>query len=144
MTAAQSQWIAKRKRAMKVRGAPGHIRSDNGPELIAKAVRRLEQRSVETLYIEPGSPWENAYVESFNSRLRDELLAGEVFDHLLQAKALAARWREDYNQRRPHGALGYRTPEEFAAEWFQAASATLHRPETRADLDGATLIASGS
>jgi len=98
------------------RGAPGYLRSDNGPEFIALAVRRwLSERTVATLYIAPGSPWENGYVESFNSRLRDELLAGEVFDHLLEAQALAARWREDYNRRRPHGALGYRTPEEYAA-----------------------------
>lgn len=131
--------------AMKTRGAPGHIRSDNGPEFIAKAVRRwLAERTVQTLYIEPGAPWQNAYVESFNSRLRDEFLSGEVFDHVLEARAMAARWREEYNRVRRHGALGYRTPEEFAAEWFQAASATLQRPETRADLGGVTLIAGGS
>ncbi len=130
---------------MQRRGAPRHIRSDNGPEFIAKAVRRwLAERTVETLYIEPGAPWQNAFVESFNSRLRDEFLNCEVFDHLLEARALAARWREEYNGLRRHGALGYRTPEEFAAEWFQAASAPLQRPETRADLGGVTLITGGS
>ncbi len=130
---------------MTSRSAPRHIRSDNGPEFIAKAVQRwLAERTVKTLYIEPGAPWQNAYVESFNSRLRDELLNCEVFDHLLEARALATRWRDEYNRVRRHGALDYRTPEEFAAEWFQAASATLQRPETRADLDGVTLIASGS
>lgn len=131
---------------IKERGAPRFIRSDNGPEFIAKAVRQwLAERTVETLYIEPGAPWQNAYVESFNSRLRDEFLNGEVFDHLLEAKALAARWRDEYNRLRPHGALGYRTPLEFAAGWFQAASATLQRPETKGDLGSTlTLIAGGS
>ena len=131
---------------MMERGAPSFIRSDNGPEFIAKAVRSwLSERTVSTLYIEPGSPWQNAFVESFNSRLRDEFLNCEVFDHVLEARAIAWRWMEEYNRVRRHGALGYRTPVEFAAEWFQAASATLQRPETNNNyLAASTPIASGS
>jgi putative transposase len=99
-----------------VRGAPRHIRSDNGPEFIATAIRRwLTLASVETLYIEPGSPWENGYAESFHSRLRDELLAREEFADLAEARALGTAWRLEYNHRRPHSSLGYRTPAEFAA-----------------------------
>lgn len=99
-----------------MRGVPEHIRSDNGSEFVAHAVRAwLAQVGVGTLYIEPGAPWENGYAESFHGRLRDELLAREVFDSVRDARLLAAAWREDYNHRRPHGALGYRTPAAFAA-----------------------------
>jgi len=99
-----------------VRGVPKHIRSDNGPEFIAKAIRRwLSHAGVQTLYVEPGSPWENGYAESFHSRLRDELLAREEFANLAEARALGAAWRLEYNHRRPHSSLGYRTPAEFAA-----------------------------
>lgn len=99
-----------------VRGAPGHIRSDNGPEFIAAALRRyLEVARVGTLYIEPGAPWENGYAESFHGKLRDELLNAEIFSDLREAKALAENWRRDYNQRRPHSALNYRPPAAFAA-----------------------------
>ena len=98
------------------RGAPSFIRSDNGPEFIAKAVKRwLAASGVETLYIEPGAPWENAYSETFISRLRDELLNREEFANLKEAKVLAEDYREHYNHHRPHGALGYLTPTEFAA-----------------------------
>jgi transposase InsO family protein len=84
------------------RGTPAYIRSDNGPEFVAKAVREwLSKVGVKTLYIEPGSPWENGYLESFNGKLRDELLAREVFDTLLEAKVLVARWRRHYNAVRP-------------------------------------------
>ena len=94
-----------------VRGTPEHIRSDNGPEFTAKAVREwLGRLEVKTLYIEPGSPWENGYVESFNGKLRDELLNREVFDTLLEAKALIEDWRNEYNHIRPHSSLGYRPP----------------------------------
>jgi putative transposase len=80
------------------RGAPKCIRSDNGPEFIARALRRwLDRRGVEALYVEPGSPWENGYAESFHSRLRDEFLALEVFESLSAAKRLTRQWREDYN-----------------------------------------------
>ena len=94
-----------------VRGTPEHIRSDNGPEFTAKAVREwLGKVEVKTLYIEPGSPWENGYVESFNSKLRDELLNREVFDTLLETKSLIEDWRKEYNHIRPHSSLGYRPP----------------------------------
>ncbi len=94
-----------------LRAVPAYIRSDNGSEFTAEAVRQwLGTVGVKTLYIEPGSPWENGYVESFNGRLRDELLNGEVFDTLLEAKVLVERWRVHYNTRRPHGSLGYRPP----------------------------------
>jgi putative transposase len=99
-----------------IRGTPGHIRCDNGPEFIAQAVQDwLETSGIGTLYIEPGSPWQNGYAESFNSRLRDELLAVEIFETLPQAKALATHWRLEYNHRRPHSSLGYQTPAAFAA-----------------------------
>jgi len=101
---------------MLTRGAPRHIRSDNGPEFIAAAIRRfLGQVGVETLYIEPGSPWQNAYAESFNSRLRDELLGCTSFADRREAEALGSWWRNDYNHRRPHSSLGYRTPAAFAS-----------------------------
>ncbi len=97
------------------RREPTFIRSDNGPEFIAKAVKQwLEASGVETFYIEPGSPWENAYSETFISRFSDELLKREVFTDLLEAKVLVEDYREHYNHHRPHSALGYRTPAEFA------------------------------
>ena len=93
------------------RGAPEHIRSDNGPEFTAKAVREwLGRVGVKTLYIEPGSPWENGYIESFNGKLSDELLDGEIFDTLLEAKVLIERYRVRHNTVRPHSSLGYRPP----------------------------------
>ena len=99
-----------------VRGVPESIRSDNGPEFIAEAVKGwLARRGTKTLYIEPGSPWENAYSETFNSRLRDELLDREVFETLKEAKVLLEDHRLGYNDHRPHSSLGYRTPAEFAA-----------------------------
>jgi putative transposase len=89
------------------RGVPDYLRSDNGPEFTAKRVKDwLERVEVKTLFIEPGSPWENGYVESFNGKLRDELLDGEIFDTLLEAKVLIERWRVEYNTIRPHSALG--------------------------------------
>jgi len=100
---------------MRERGTPGHLRSDNGPEFIARALRGwLARLGVQTLYITPGSPWENAYCESFNSRLRDEFLNREEFATELEAKVLSAEWRRDYNEARPHSALGDQTPAEFA------------------------------
>jgi transposase InsO family protein len=98
------------------RGEPVFIRSDNGPEFVAKAVKGwLEVAGVRTLYIEPGSPWENAYSETFISRFGDELLKREVFSGLLEAKVLVEEYRNHYNHERPHSALGYLTPAEFAA-----------------------------
>jgi putative transposase len=108
-----------------MRGVPKHIRSDNGPEFIAQAIRRwLDQVGVEALYIQPGSPWENGYAESFHSRFRDEFLALEVFESLSVAKLLTATWRKDYNHQRPHSSLGYQTPGEFAAACAASAPAT--------------------
>ena len=92
-------------------GAPEHIRSDNGPEFIATALRDWLQRvGVKTLYIEPGSTWENGYCESFNARFRDELLNGEIFYSLKEAQIVIEQWRQHYNTKRPHSALGYRPP----------------------------------
>ena len=89
------------------RGVPQYIRSDNGAEFTARAVRDwLQAVGVQTLYIEPGSPWENGYIESFNGKLRDELLNGEIFDTLWEAQVLTQRWRRIYNQKRPHSSLG--------------------------------------
>lgn len=103
-----------------LRGVPGHIRSDNGPEFIAQAIRGfLKSAGVETLYIEPGSPWENGYAESFHGRLRDELLDAELFADLAEARSLAEQWKNDYNHRRPHSSLGYVTPAEHAASLRQ-------------------------
>ena len=93
------------------RGVPEHIRSDNGPEFTAKAIRKwLSRMHVKTLFIEPGSPWENGYIESFNGKLRDELLNREIFTTLTEAKVLIAEWRKEYNQVRPHSAKNYQPP----------------------------------
>jgi transposase InsO family protein len=117
----------------RIRGVPKHIRSDNGPEFIAQAIRQwLAQAGVETLYVEPGSPWENGYAESFHSRLRDELTDREEFTSLAEAKHLGDAWRLEYNHRRPHSSLGYQTPAEFAAGCAAAGSATLRpKPHSR-------------
>lgn len=99
-------------------GIPEHIRSDNGPEFVAKAVRSwLAELGVKTLFIEPGSPWENGYVESFNSKLRDELLNGEIFYTLKEAQILVANWRRLYNALRPHSSLGQRPPAPETIVW---------------------------
>lgn len=98
------------------RGAPVYIRSDNGPEFIAEAIKEwLANSGVKTLYIEPGAPWENAYPETFISRLRDELLDREIFANLKEVQVLLEDYRDHYNRNRPHSALGYSTPAEFAA-----------------------------
>ena len=94
-----------------LRGIPEHIRSDNGPEFTAKVIRGwLNRIGVKTLFIEPGSPWENGYVESFNGKLRDELLNREIFTTLMEARILIEQWRREYNHFRPHSSLGYRSP----------------------------------
>ena len=99
-------------------GIPEHIRSDNGPEFVAKAVREwLAELGVTTLFIEPGSPWENGYIESFNSKLRDELLNGELFYTLQEAQILIAGWRRLYNGLRPHSSLGQRPPAPETIVW---------------------------
>jgi putative transposase len=100
------------------RGAPEYLRMDNGPEMTAHALRDWCVLSrTGTVYIEPGSPWQNPYVESFHSRVRDELLDIEEFSCLAEARVVIGDWREDYNQRRPHSALGMRAPAVFAAQW---------------------------
>lgn len=107
------------------RGVPDYIRSDNGPEFTAKNVRQwLEQVEVKTLFIQPGSPWENGYVESFHGKLRAELINREIFDTLLEAKVLIERWRRYYNTLRPHSSLGYRPPAPEAIQPLSIASAT--------------------
>jgi putative transposase len=108
-----------------VRGAPQYLRSDNGPEFIAAAIRDwLASSGAETLYVAPGSPWENAYIESFNSRFRDELLNVESFPSLAEAKVLVEAYRRPYNHHRPHSSPGYRTPAAFAATCIPSAPAT--------------------
>jgi putative transposase len=98
------------------RGVPAHIRSDNGPEFIARTVRGwLAGRAVEVLYIAPGSPWENGYAESFHGRVRDEFLGTEEFGSLREAAVLGAEWRRAYNHDRPHSSLGYKTPAAFGS-----------------------------
>jgi putative transposase len=96
---------------MLMKGVPEHIRSDNGPEFVARDLRQwLAATGAKTLYIEPGSPWENGYCESFNSKLRDEFLNGEIFYSMKELRVLAERWRLHYNTVRPHSSLGYRPP----------------------------------
>ena len=101
-----------------LRGVPGHVRSDNGPEFIAKVVREwIVAVGAKTAFIEPGSPWENGYCESFNSKLRDELLNGEIFYSLAEAKVIIEAWRRYYNTERPHSSLGYKPPAPEAIVW---------------------------
>ena len=116
------------------RGPPAHIRSDNGPEFTAKVVRDwLGRVGSKALYIEPGSPWENGYIESFNGKLSDELLDGEEFDTLLEAKVLIERWRVRYNTVRPHSSLEYRPPApEAFRPWTPDFGASLLRPASMA------------
>ena len=111
------------------RGIPGHIRSDNGAEFTARRVRSwLSSLGVKTLFIEPGSPWENGYVESFIGKMRDELLNREVFDTLAEAKVVVERWRHEYNRIRPHSALGYRPPAPETIEPMPPGFAPLRPP----------------
>ncbi len=114
--------IAALARAAREQGMPEHVRSDNGPEFIAEEVKGwLARAGTQTLYIEPGSPWENAYSESFNSRLRDELLNGELFSSEKEARVLLEQYRRAYNEERPHSSLGYVAPAVFARQCAQAA-----------------------
>jgi transposase InsO family protein len=115
------------------RGTPEYIRSDNGAEFTAKAVREwLGRVGVKTLFIAPGSPWENGYIESFNGKLRDELLDREIFYTLGEAKVLIERWRQEYNMFRPHSALGYRPPAPEALWW---SIPIVTRPQSAACVD---------
>jgi putative transposase len=102
-------------KAFVTRGVPDYIRSDNGPEFISKVVKGWLQRvGVKTIFINPGSPWENGFIESFNGKLRDELLNREVFESMAEAKVIIENWRLDYNENRPHSSLGYESPGPFA------------------------------
>lgn len=110
------------------RGVPAYLRSDNGAEFTSQAVREwLSRVGVRTLFIEPGSPWENGYIESFNGKLRDELLDRDIFDTLLEAKVLVERWRHEYNTLRPHSSLGYRPPAPEAVQPVPPGSAPLRQ-----------------
>ena len=115
-----------------VRGAPEHIRSDNGPEFVVNAIQRwLDRAAVGTLYINKGSPWENGYVESFNGKLRDELLNRELFLSLAEARYVLDEWRSHYNHIRPHSGIGWQTPAAFVADLNDRAAGTFpaaHQP----------------
>jgi transposase InsO family protein len=133
------------ERLFAARGAPRGLRSDNGPEFIAQAIRgRLALTGVETLYIEPGAPWQNGHAESFHGKLRDEFLNAELFTSVLEAKLLTESFRMEFNERRPHSALGYVAPAEFARR-LRAGSATLRRPAAaRLGFGDQTLIRTGT
>jgi transposase InsO family protein len=120
-----------------VRGAPEFIRSDNGPKFISNTVKRfLRNSGVDTLYIEPGSPWENGYIESFNSKLRDELLSRELFLHIDELRYVADRWRMDYNHYRTHSSLDYMSPAAFAAKCLEQGSTTLRLTQDKENMCG--------
>jgi putative transposase len=128
-----------------VRGIPKFIRSDNGPEFIADAIKRwLAKNHVETLYIEPGSPWENGYIESFNGKLRDEVLDREVFHSVKEAKVLVEGWRLEYNNHRPHSSLDYMSPAVFAGSCILSASPTAQPKEYRTKNVDNSLIQCGT
>ena len=128
-----------------VRGVPRHLRSDNGPEFIATALRQyLAQAGVGTLYVEPGAPWQNGYAESFGGRFRDELLNAEVLADLAEARELSNWWRSEYNHRRPHSSLGYVAPAAFAATLRPAPVAALPAPAAAGRNDRPTLITPGT
>ena len=138
---------------MMIRGTPGHIRSDNGPEFIAQAIQVfLGQMDINTLYIEPGAPWQNGYAESFNSRFRDEVLNQESFADLAEARQVSAWWKNHYNHRRPHSSLSYQPPARFAASLgvpaFRLGAAPLPctplRPVIESALTPPTLIEAGT
>ncbi len=110
-------------------GPPEHIRSDNGPEFCSTAVRSwLKRLNVKTLFIEPGSPWENGYIESLNGKLRDELLNTEIFYTLQEAQVLVENWRRHYNSIRPHSSLNYRPPAPEAILWLGPPNPLIHTP----------------
>ena len=109
--------VAELERLITLHGPPGFIRCDNGLEFIAQLLHEfVTDATIKTLFIDPGSPWQNGYSESFNSRFRDELLNLETFTSTLEARVLSEQWRRDYNEQRPHGALGYRTPKQVLDE----------------------------
>ena len=127
------------------RGAPKHLRCDNGPEFIADGIRRwLAVLDVGTLYIEPGAPWQNAYAETFVGKLRDELLDRELFADLAEARYLLSRYRDEYNHDRPHSVLGYQTPAEFAASCSNHLGPTALGDSTKVQPDNPALIGAGT
>lgn len=110
--------VAKLDELVATRGAPVYLRCDNGPEFIAHAVADwCRFNGSNTVFIDPGSPWQNAWIESFNGRLRDELLNGQLFGSLLEVQVMLADWRDEYNNERLHSSLGYVPPAEFAEAW---------------------------
>lgn len=110
--------VATLRKVTLVRGFPDHLRSDNGGEFVAEVVKAwLTKAGVNTLFIDPGSPWQNAYIESFNGKFRDEFLDRELLGSLLEAQVFTEDWRTYYNWKRPHSSLNYQTPAEFAAGW---------------------------
>ncbi|HIG26637.1 MAG TPA: transposase [Verrucomicrobiales bacterium] len=117
---------------MKREGKPEHLRSDKGPEFIAYAVKDwLDDMKVKTIYITPGSPWEQGHIESFHDKFRDECLNRELFGSLKVARVIVEQWRKEYNQQRPHSSLGYSSPDEYAAvcnRRFQSGSALFPSP----------------
>jgi putative transposase len=116
LTAADT--VAVLEQIVEERGAPNHIRCDNGPEFIARALQRwCARRGSRTSHIEPGAPWQNPFVESYNGHLRKELLDLELLDSVLEAQVLIDDWRDEYNAYRPHQSLGYLTPVEFTRRW---------------------------
>ena len=128
-TMTSSAVIGELERLVTLHGPPRFIRCDNGPEFIAQATRRfLADATIKTLYIDPGSPWQNGYCESFNGRFRDELLNLEVFASTPEARVLSEKWRRDYNEHRPHGALGYRTPKQVLEEALKTSRLQTLRP----------------
>lgn len=133
------------KELFAIRGRPKHIRSDNGPEFASKTVKKwLNDSGVGTLFIEPGSPWKNGYIESFNGKLRDECLNGELFLSLAEARYVVDRWRMDYNHHRPHSRLNCMTPAAFAATCIPSASATPNPSEHTKKNIGKTLTEVGT
>ena len=108
------------ERLFLLRGVPKYLRSDNGPEFIARAVCQwLKDNGCSTIFINPGSPWENGYIESFIDKLRDECLNREVFRNWKEAQVIAEGWRQEYNNYRPHSSLDYLTPAEFAKQYYE-------------------------
>jgi transposase InsO family protein len=148
--------VAMLKEVFAKRGAPKHLRSDNGPEFIAKALREfLADSNVQTLYIEPGSPWQNGFAESFNARVKDELIGVEIFTSLLESQVIGGDWKESYNTRRPHSSLDYLTPVRFAESYKhpkevgrEGRPGASQRPPFRSTVRGTnnpeTLIVAGS
>jgi putative transposase len=123
-----------------LRGVPAHVRSDNGPEFVAAALRKwIVAVGASTAYITPGSPWENGYVESFNGKLRDELLNGEIFYTLKEAKTMIEAWRRHYNTMRPHSSLRYRPPAPEVVLWPASPASSGAPPATQTMASGVPL-----